>query len=64
MKFNIFQDYNEKNFGLEKLRAKYPKEEDKEIYTRILGHVPSMESIKSKELRKWENVFHVVKLSD
>jgi len=52
MKFNNFQDYNEKNFGLAKLRAKYPKEEDKEIYTRILGHVPSMESIKSKEFKK------------
>lgn len=52
MKFNIFQDYNEKNFSLAKLRAKYPKEDDKKIYTRILGYVPSTEPIKSKEIRK------------
>lgn len=40
MKFNSFLDFNEKNFGLEKLRAKYPNETDEQIYTRLLGHKP------------------------
>ena len=38
VKFNSYLDHNEKNFGLAKLRAKYPKEDDEKIYTRFLGH--------------------------
>ncbi len=35
--FNRFQDFNEKNFGLAKLRLKYPNETDQQIYDRIKG---------------------------
>jgi len=35
--FNRFQDYNEKNFGLVKLRLKYPNETDQQIFDRIQG---------------------------
>ena len=37
MKLNSFSDYNEKNWGLKKLRNKYPKETDDQIAVRVLG---------------------------
>ncbi len=37
MKFNQYLDYNEKNFGLEKLRAKYPELPEDKIYEKVLG---------------------------
>lgn len=35
--FNEFRDFNEKNFGLVKLRLKYPNETDQQIIDRIRG---------------------------
>ena len=35
--FNPIRDFNEKNFGLVKLRLKYPNETDQQIFERIRG---------------------------
>lgn len=40
IKFNKFQDYNERNFGLAKLRARYPKLPESEIIVKLLGRKP------------------------
>ncbi|HII36563.1 MAG TPA: hypothetical protein HA319_06060 [Nitrosopumilaceae archaeon] len=37
VRFNPYLDYNEKNFGLVKLRAKYPNETEDQIYDRLFG---------------------------
>ena len=33
----IYSDYNERNLGLVKLRAKYPDASEEEIYTMFFG---------------------------
>ena len=37
VRFNPYLDYNEKNFGLLKLRARYPKETEDQICDRLFG---------------------------
>lgn len=50
--FNQFLDFNEKNFGLVKLRAKYPDETDDQIYERLLGRkLISPKKVKQNSLK-------------
>lgn len=51
MKLNSFIDYNEKNWGLIKLRNKYPDESDDQIAVRVLDRplkIPKHLDVKAK----------------
>lgn len=37
MILNSFQDFNEKNFGLVKLKIKYPNATEEQIYEKLFG---------------------------
>lgn len=37
MKLNSYQDYNENNLGIVKMKIKYPDLSEEEIYTKVFG---------------------------